>query len=589
MSALRRWWLPLVVAVGFIAAVIDHRWIGDDGFINLRVIANLVAGNGPVFNAGERVEAVTSPLWIALLLPAGLAGVDVAPVAVWLGALLSAAGVVAGLCGAHRLHGVGGTGVWLPAGLLVYAVLPISWDYGTSGLENGLSLALIGLLFERLTRVATDARRHDGAMTPGAWATLFVAGLLPLTRPEWSLIAAPAIGAVAWLYRPRSGGAGAWTRHLLGVSLVAGLLPVAMQLFRMGYYAALTPNTAVAKAAFEGRWEQGLQYSHNTFGRYQLGFPLALLGALLVSRHEAWRREADSARGLVSALFALSGLALTLHVVHSGGCFMHGRMFVVPLFTMLLPVWVVPVRCIATPAARFGAVIVLGWAVMSSQWLRHYRENEYGIGDEAGWHRRESKHENPTRLAEYDTFALYSAVNGPVRALEQGCPDDRVSPPFVFVDEKSLGEFTPWTNCLPLDPSTVALGTRMVAMRRAIGITGVRLPLDVHIADHHGLADPIASRLEVVGWRRPGHERRLRTPWYLGRFARRESLPDDASRAAYEALRCGELAELREAVSAPLTPARFMANLAASPRLQRLTIPDDPTEARRRFCPARQP
>jgi arabinofuranosyltransferase len=29
-----------------------RRWLGDDGFINLRVVSQLLAGNGFVFNAG---------------------------------------------------------------------------------------------------------------------------------------------------------------------------------------------------------------------------------------------------------------------------------------------------------------------------------------------------------------------------------------------------------------------------------------------------------------------------------------------------------------------------------------------------------
>ena len=44
-----------------------RRWMSDDGFINCRVAQNVLDGNGPVFNVGERVEAVTSPLWIAVL------------------------------------------------------------------------------------------------------------------------------------------------------------------------------------------------------------------------------------------------------------------------------------------------------------------------------------------------------------------------------------------------------------------------------------------------------------------------------------------------------------------------------------------
>ena len=41
---------------GFVAAGWANRWITDDGFIYLRVVQQIRAGNGPVFNDGERVE-----------------------------------------------------------------------------------------------------------------------------------------------------------------------------------------------------------------------------------------------------------------------------------------------------------------------------------------------------------------------------------------------------------------------------------------------------------------------------------------------------------------------------------------------------
>ena len=44
-----------------------RRWMSDDGLIVLRTVRNLLAGNGPVFNAGERVEANTSTLWQYLI------------------------------------------------------------------------------------------------------------------------------------------------------------------------------------------------------------------------------------------------------------------------------------------------------------------------------------------------------------------------------------------------------------------------------------------------------------------------------------------------------------------------------------------
>src|SRR5581483_8265813 len=49
-----------------------HRWVADDGFIGFRVVDNLLLGSGPVFHPGERVEAFTSPAWVALLAFGGL-------------------------------------------------------------------------------------------------------------------------------------------------------------------------------------------------------------------------------------------------------------------------------------------------------------------------------------------------------------------------------------------------------------------------------------------------------------------------------------------------------------------------------------
>jgi len=73
-SARRAWnefvlWAPAAILV---VAGWRNRWVADDAFIDLRIVRNLVHGFGPVFNAGERVEAYTSPLWVAIL--ASIAG-----------------------------------------------------------------------------------------------------------------------------------------------------------------------------------------------------------------------------------------------------------------------------------------------------------------------------------------------------------------------------------------------------------------------------------------------------------------------------------------------------------------------------------
>src|SRR4051794_35495306 len=57
----------LAPALVMLALGWHRRWLNEDAFINLRVVDQLFAGHGPVFNAGERVEAYTSPLWLGVL------------------------------------------------------------------------------------------------------------------------------------------------------------------------------------------------------------------------------------------------------------------------------------------------------------------------------------------------------------------------------------------------------------------------------------------------------------------------------------------------------------------------------------------
>ena len=62
-----------------------------------------------------------------------------------------------------------------------------------------------------------------------------------------------------------------------------------------------------------------------------------------------------------------------------------------------------------------------------------------------------------------------------------------------------------------------------------------------------------------------------------------DSAPEDIV-AAHEALRCGDLAELLEAVQAPLTFDRARRNVALAWRLSALRFAAGPLEARAELC-----
>jgi hypothetical protein len=81
-----------------------HRSMFADGYIYLHVVQNVLAGNGPVFDAGQRVEAVTSPTWTAILFVVGLVTrLPLTWIAVGLGVAFSVAGISLALAASGHL------------------------------------------------------------------------------------------------------------------------------------------------------------------------------------------------------------------------------------------------------------------------------------------------------------------------------------------------------------------------------------------------------------------------------------------------------------------------------------------------------
>src|SRR4051812_41295778 len=123
-------WLPaLIVAVGGWS----HRWMDEDAFINFRIVDQIFAGHGPVFNAGERIEASTSALWL-LILVIGRAVFGAFVSMEWIALFAGlAAAVGAFVIGGHaaKLQQRGTDGVVIPVGLLLVAAVAVVWDFST--------------------------------------------------------------------------------------------------------------------------------------------------------------------------------------------------------------------------------------------------------------------------------------------------------------------------------------------------------------------------------------------------------------------------------------------------------------------------
>src|SRR6478735_6635978 len=184
-------WLPaLIVLVGGWS----HRWMDEDAFINFRIVDQIFAGNGPVFNAGQRIEAATSPLWLFVLV-VGRALFGSFTSMEWIAAIAGLASAVgAFVIGGYaaKLQHRGSEGVVVPVGLLLVAAVAVVWDFSTSGLEMGLVwLWLAGSWWALMTAARSDA--IPGRKRLGCCVVL---GLAPLVRPELTLMLLCLI--VAW-------------------------------------------------------------------------------------------------------------------------------------------------------------------------------------------------------------------------------------------------------------------------------------------------------------------------------------------------------------------------------------------------------
>ena len=592
------WVSVLVTAALFSWGAWQRRWIADDGLIVLRTVRNLLAGNGPVFNKGERVESNTSTLWTYLNYLGGLIGgpTQLEYVALWLALVLSVAGAVFLMLGAGRLYAPslqGRRALLLPAGVLVYIAVPPARDFATSGLENGLVLAYLGLLWWMMVCWSQALRSHQDATGRNAvspsfdGALAFVAGLSVLVRPELALVGGLAL--IMMLIAARG-----WRRRVL-IVVAGGLLPVAYQIFRMGYYGLLFPQTALAKDASGDKWAQGWVYLTNFDEPYLLWLPAVLLSALalvlLITRTRPWWIRRPVAHGYsrlarmvqspaaVVVFIVLSGLLQAAYWIRQGGDFMHGRVLLTPMFCMLAPVAVIPVllpdgekftRGIGYQLAGVTSVLwlaVVGWSL----WVANSpgmgpdatRVTYSGIVDERRFYSQATGHAHPLTAADYLDYPRMRAV---LVALNN-TPDGALLLPSGNYDVWDVVPAVPPPPDMPPDVRKAYIGPHTVFFTN-LGMLGMNVGLDVRVIDQIGLANPLAAHTARLDDARIGHDKNLFPDWAVaeGPFLTTHPwippyIDEDWVTQARAALKCPATESMLTSIRAPLGPRRFLSNV----------------------------
>ena len=548
-----------------------RRWMSDDGLIVLRTVRNILAGNGPVFNAGERVEANTSTLWQYLIAAcAWLTGARLEDVAMWLALVCTvAAACVSTFASGRYWFTKGGAHYVVPFGILIYLALPPARDFATSGLEWGLSLLWIAVWWALLVAWAAPDRPTRHGVPPVGYLLAFWCGLSWLVRPELALYGG-VTGIMLIAYAPRKTG---------GILAAALPVPAAYELFRMGYYGLLTPHTAVAKSASGAEWGSGFEYLWDFAGYYWLWLPL--LGAVALGW---WLLVGTRGRRLAIALVVVGcALAHIVYVLRVGGDFMHGRMWLLPLFALLLPVMAVPasrasVALTAAVAVWGGVTIVRAHPI---DWEAYQTgEKELGIVDEREFWTLALGRElgDPPRHAE--DFLGSKLMQNWEDALQDGIDADAAQLNLAYVSADP--EIYKWFYRDRVDAETDLNNLGLTAYLINLGMTSMNAPLDVRVLDTVGLATPIAARMPRIPGGRIGHDKQLDPAWQAADSGTDlDRLPAFINplraKQARAALRTPEIAELLATSREPMSWQRFWANVRYSVGKGRtLTLHDDP-------------
>ena len=459
--------------------MIQNAWVSDDGYITLRVVENLAAGYGPVFNVGERVQVFTHPLWAGMLaaehyvllrVPAYQAlQLPLYSLTIWSGLLLSALAVALFLWKVAPRR---------QAALLCLIVLGFSRSfihYSTSGLENPLLHLITAAILAAILFRPNDT-----------FLISLLVGLGLLARWDFPLAFGPYLIYLLAVSKDRK-------RTLL--DMFAGLAPaMAWELYAIVYYGFPFPNTAYAKLATglprSVLFAQGWLYVEDLWVHDRLTFVTIAAGIAASLASREWPRRTLGA-GLVLCLAFLCW---------RGGDFMSGRLFS-PLLVLALGLLASAPLSSAKPL--YGAAIAalaIGFTVPNPPFLRDERIGTAPRSDFV--YKGEVTDE---RAYYYPRTGLLAP--GKYYLRRQFPPPDR-----WVVDEAAYE----------------------VRELNDLGIKGYSAGPSVHVFDAYALADPLLARLPAhLEWSSIGHAARLLPDGYLESLQQRENLIVDPNLAEY--------------------------------------------------------
>ncbi len=325
-----RWLAALVLAVSAFYRANALTWLSDDSYASFRYADNWSRGMGLVFNAKERVEGITNPLWTIILglLARGGFNIEKASVVLGLFAYMLCVALLALASFRFASDSLIACRLIPIAAIIAVADTDLA-TFATGGLETSLfsTCVLASFVFAWWSRNLVVAGVAAGLL----------ASITAMLRPDGALFV-PAL-ALSFLGSRRRG---LWPYLVICCSLLA-----VFHGWRRVYYGNWVPNTYYAKSAFLSWWSQGVVYL-GYFARRQGALILVTIGsALIVAIRTPLRTKSTIETGQRSSGSDIQGeqiwrlfvawamiIVYTLSVVRVGGDFMYARLLV-PVIPLL--------------------------------------------------------------------------------------------------------------------------------------------------------------------------------------------------------------------------------------------------------------
>lgn len=424
----------------FAVVLIRTAWVAEDAYITFRTVDNFINGYGLTWNAAERVQAFTHPLWMFLMSFFTLLTGDVYFTSIFLCIFVSLTAV---FVYAFRTAATENAAL---LGILILIFSKAFTDFSTSGLENPLTHLLLVLFLAAYLHPKTGRK------------TLFLLSIIAATaalcRPDTILLYLPAL--MVFFFRN-------FSRKDVGV-VIAGFLPLMLwEGFSILYYGFPFPNPAYAKLntgiPTMDLVTQGCYYLKNSLASDPITLTAIAVGMVFPFIKKKYLLAPPAA-----------GILLYLsYIVSIGGDFMSGRFLTAPLLCAVVLMSREHFASFKTLLPALCAVLLLGLAsphppVFSGADYRvdpqNYLDERY-ITDERGYYFQSTgllRSDGKMGLGDHP-----QAVRGR-QAREMG------------------PHFTSGGN---------------------VGFFGYFAGPDVHILDGFALADPLLARLPVrsVHWR----------------------------------------------------------------------------------------